>query len=154
MVTLGRSSTASSLLEVVELRHKRRESVLAQLVAAAEQAGAVRDPEVLLATLVRAQKLGSSAVGRGFAVPHARSVSVLRPGALFGRSERGIEWGPGADEPVQLVMLVLSPSAVSAAAHADRVAEAVHGLRLQRTRHKLLEAESDAVRALLAETAR
>jgi mannitol/fructose-specific phosphotransferase system IIA component (Ntr-type) len=154
MVTLGSSSAASSLLEVVELRHKRRDSVLVQLVAAAEQAGAVREPERLLAALARSHKLGSGSVGRGFAVPHARSLSVLRPASLFGRSERGIEWGTGEGDPVHLVMLVLSPAAMAASGHAARVADAVHALRLQRTRQRLLEAGRDAVLALLAEAPR
>ena len=152
MVALDRSSTSGSLLEVVDLRHKRRESVLAQLVAAAERTGVVREPDVLLAALVRGQRLGSNSSVRGFAVPHARSVSVLRPAVLFGRSERGVEWDVRDAEPVQLVMLVLSPANSTPTAHAERVAATVRALRLQRTRQKLLEAEGDAVRALLAES--
>jgi mannitol/fructose-specific phosphotransferase system IIA component (Ntr-type) len=152
MVTVGWTSASSSLVEVVQLRHKRRESALAQLAAAAEHAGVVRDPEVLLATLVRGQKLGECSVGRGYAVPHARSVCVMRPAAVFGRSDRGIEWSSDESEPIQLVLLVLSPSSSSAAAHAERVAAAAHPLRLQRTRQRLRDAEGDVLRALLSGT--
>jgi hypothetical protein len=51
-------------------------------------------------------------------------------------------------------MLVLSPAALAASGHAARVADAVHALRLQRTRQRLLEAGRDAVLALLAEAPR
>jgi len=148
MVTM-RGSSWESLLEVVELRHKRRDSVLSQLVAAAESSGVVRDGDVVMAALARAHRVGSQGIGHGVAIPHARSVAVLRPAALLGRSERGVDWDPGAEEPVRLVMLVLSPANLPALAHADRVVAAAHALRLQRTRHKLLEAERAAVRALL-----
>lgn len=154
MVTMGRAFAASSVFEIVGLRHKRRESVLAQLVAAAERLGLVRDPEVLLATLSRAQRLGSSALGKGHVVTHARSVTVLRSAMLLGRSERGVEWGGEADEPVQLVLLVLSPASVAAATHVDHVTEAVRALRLQRTRQKVQEAVPEAVRSVLEEAPR
>jgi mannitol/fructose-specific phosphotransferase system IIA component (Ntr-type) len=76
----------------------------------------------------------------------------MRAAMVFGRSSRGIEWDAG-DGPVQLVLLVLSPAASALTAHADRVAAAVHALRLQRTRQKLLDAEQTTVRTLLAEAA-
>jgi mannitol/fructose-specific phosphotransferase system IIA component (Ntr-type) len=139
-------------IEVVELRHKRRDSVLAQLVSVAHKAGVVTEPDLLLASLLRGQKLGSSAVGRGYAVPHARSLAVSRSATVFGRSGRGIEWGGGEDEPVQLVLLVLSPAVITPGTHADRVVSAVHALRLQRMRQRLLEAECAAALALLAGT--
>ena len=78
-------------------------------------------------------------------------MAVLKPSLMFGRSRRGIDWCAEDAEPVQLVLLVLSPSVFAPAAHAERVAAAAHALRLQRMRHKLLEAAGDAVRALLAE---
>jgi PTS system fructose-specific IIC component len=139
-------------LDVVELRHRRRESVLIQMIAAAQSAGAVREPEVLLASLARAHKLASPAIGHGCAVPHARSISVLRPAMVFGRSGRGIDWDAADADPVQLVLLVLSPAAAPLPAHLDRVAAAVHALRLQRTRQKLLDARDADVRTLLAGT--
>ena len=103
-------AVSSLPLDLVELRHKRRESALTQLVAAAEAAGIVRDGDVLLASLLRAQRIGSTAVGRGLAVPHARSFAVNRPAMLLGRSERGVDWGAQDGTPVQIVALVLSPA--------------------------------------------
>lgn len=150
MVTSNVSLVSCAPLEVIELRHKRRESVLIQMLAAAHRIGVVSDPGVLLAALQRAHRLGSCAVGRGYAVPHARSVVVAKPATLFARSERGIEWGGVDGDPVHLVLMVLSPSAVSTGVHAERVVGAVHALRLQRLRHKLLEADCGDALALLS----
>ena len=150
MVTTEVVSSVSNLpVDVVELRHRRRESALTQLVAAAESVGVVQDGDVLLASLLRAQRLGSTAPGKGLAVPHARSFAVRRPALLLGRSVRGVEWGALDGAPVQLVVLVLSPAATPAAMHADRVAGALHALRLQRTRQRLLDADAACVTAVL-----
>jgi mannitol/fructose-specific phosphotransferase system IIA component (Ntr-type) len=150
MVSASVTTTSAAPLDVVELKNRRRDSALVQLVAAAQGAGAVRDAEALLVTLGRAQKLASFAIGHGCAVAHARSLTVMRTVVVFGRSSRGIEWDAD-DGPVQLVLLVLSPAASALTAHADRVSAAVHALRLQRTRQKLLDAGESAVRTLLAE---
>lgn len=150
MVSSNVSLVSCAPLEVIELRHKRRESVLVQMSAAAHRAGVVLDPDVLVSALQRVHRLGSCAVGRGYAVPHARSLVITKPATIFARSERGVEWGSDAEEPVHLVLMVLSPAAISAGAHAERIAGAVHALRLQRLRHKLLEAECGDALALLA----
>jgi mannitol/fructose-specific phosphotransferase system IIA component (Ntr-type) len=139
---------SSSTLELVELRHKRRESALAQMVAAAGRLGAVREPMLLLATLVRSERLAPSAIGKGVAVPGARTIGVARPVTLLGRSARGIDWG-GSLGPVHLVMLVLSPSGALLEMHASRVLGAAHALRLQRVRQRLMEADPLQAAALL-----
>ncbi len=149
MVTSNVSLVSCAPLEVIELRHKRRDSVLVQMSAAAHRTGVATDPDVLVSLLQRTHRLGTCAVGRGYAVPHARSLVVTRSATLFARSERGIEWGSEGEEPVHLVLMVLSPAAVSAGAHAERIAGAVHALRLQRLRHKLLGADCGDALALL-----
>ena len=143
-------SISTAPLDIVELRHKRRDAALAQLVAAAERLGAAREPEVLLAALQHSERLGCCALGRGIAVPHARSLTVRRPVLVLGRSERGIDWGAADGQPVHLVVAVLTPGAASAEAHVERLAVVAHALRLQRTRQRLMEADAPAAAALLA----
>ena len=140
-----------STVELVDLRHKRRDSVLAQFVAAAERTGAVRDGDVLLGTLARTARLGGDVVGRGFVIAHARSLSVQRPTLLIGRSQRGVEWRAAGEPVAQLVVLVLGPAPTPAALHAERIATIAHALRLQKVRQKLLEADLATAAALLAE---
>jgi mannitol/fructose-specific phosphotransferase system IIA component (Ntr-type) len=144
-------SVSSTPLDIIELRHKRRESALTQMVAAAERLGVTREGVVLLATLLRAERLGGAGVGKGVAIPHARSCAVVRAVTLLGRSARGIDWNAADDQAVHLVALVLTPTTAPAAAHLDRIALVAHTLRLQRTRHRLLEADPAACAAVLRE---
>ena len=93
MATPEVTSIPNPPLDLVELRHRRRESALTQMVAAAEAAGILREPELVLATLLRVHRLGGSAANKGVAVPHARSPRRPSPrGALraFG-ARSGVE---------------------------------------------------------------
>ncbi len=136
-------------LDIVELRHKRRESALTQLVVAAHRHGVVRDDAALIAALLRRERLGSTALGKGVAVSHARSVAVAKPFYVLGRSARGLDWPAPDAQAVNLVVLLLTPAEMSADAHLERLASAAASTRLQRTRHKLLESDAATALALL-----
>lgn len=77
----------------------------------AERLGQPRD-KVLDAILAR-EKLGSTALGRGVAMPHARVAWLDAPAALLARLAQPIEMGARDGEPVDLVFLVLWPEALS-----------------------------------------
>lgn len=139
-------------LFIPELRFKRKDAVLGELVACARQAGVVREPDLLRESLLLRERLGSTAVGKGVAVPNARSLTVLEPRLVLARSARGIEWGAPDGQRVQLLLLALSPAETAEESHREFVARAVAVTRLQRNRQRLLEARSFAsVAALLRE---
>jgi len=141
MTAVAVPSVFDSSLFLPDLKLKKKESVLHELVCAAQRVRAVRDPELLHDTLVRRERWCSSAIGKGVAVPHARSLGVTLPRLIVARSLRGVDWGAPDGLAVQLVLLVLSPSEASAEAHLERVAQAIAITRLQRNRHRLLEAD-------------
>jgi mannitol/fructose-specific phosphotransferase system IIA component (Ntr-type) len=122
---------------LVDLKNRRRESVLAELARQAVRCGAACEPELLTATLIERERLGSTVAGHGFAIPNARSLLVARPVTILGRSRRGIEWEPGMAEPVHTALLILSPASTRAAGHVAAVGHALTALRLVRGRHKL-----------------
>ena len=150
-IAIGLSVFDSSLY-IPELRAKKRDSVLSELVSRAHRAGAVREPAVLLETLCLRERLGSTAAGKGVAVPNARSLTVRDPRLVLARSRRGIDWGAPDDLAVHLVLLVLSPAEASEDAHHEFLARALGATRLQRHRQKLIEAATfDAVASALRE---
>ena len=90
-ITLGPELHLS--LVIPDLAHRRRDSALLEMIRRAHEAGAVRDPDMLRATLLLRERLGSTAVGRGVALPNARSLLVHEARLVVGRSRRGIDWG-------------------------------------------------------------
>jgi mannitol/fructose-specific phosphotransferase system IIA component (Ntr-type) len=145
-------SVLDSSLYIPELKPKRKESILEELVCRAHLHGVVRDPVLLRDTLALREKLGSTCVGKGVAIPNARSVGVIEPRLVIARSRRGIEWNAADQAPVHLILLVLSPGEFSEELHGEMVGRTAAAMRLQRNRQKLIEATSfEAVTAVLRE---
>jgi len=82
-------------------------ALLEQLAAADMMPEALVD-EVLEALLER-ERLGSTAIGRGVAVPHARLAALDRLVVGFGYSASGVEFHALDGQPVHEVFLVLGP---------------------------------------------
>jgi PTS system nitrogen regulatory IIA component len=130
------ADTSQSLLE---LRHRRRDSALQHFVQVACERQCVRHAELLVTLLHRRERLGSTALGRGFAVTGAWSMCVRAPLVLVGVSERGLEWESPDEKPVQLAALVLTPGGNPEEMHFRRMTAVVSALRLQRNRQRLIE---------------
>jgi mannitol/fructose-specific phosphotransferase system IIA component (Ntr-type) len=136
-----------------DLRSRRRESVLVELVEAAARNGAVRAHRALLDIVKLRERLAPAAVVHDAVVQGARSLAVIRPFLAVGRSARGIEW-PGAPADVHLVLLALSPAEWSEERFHGLMARAAALVRLQRHRQRLLtEGGEERLDALLRESA-
>jgi len=140
----------STTLFVPELGPRKKDSALHYLVARAAAAGIVREPDAVQDALALRERLGATAIGKGVAIPNARSLGIIEPQLVFARSTRGIDWGAPDELPVHLVLLALSPAETSLDAHLDFVARLAAATRLSRQRTRLLEAtDGDAVAALV-----
>jgi mannitol/fructose-specific phosphotransferase system IIA component (Ntr-type) len=145
-------SILDSSLFVPELKVRRKEAVLLELVDRAHRAGAVGLAEPLCQLLLLRESLGATAPGRGIAVPAARSLVVAETRIVVARSHRGIDWGAADGLPVQLVFLALSPAECPEGAHLDLIARIVAAARPQRARQRMLEAEGfEGIAAVLRE---
>ncbi len=146
--------TLHPALFISDLKHRRRESVLAELSRRAHALGAGEEPGLLQAALLLRERLGSTFAGHGIALPNARSLLVPEPLVLVGRSRRGIVWSATDRELVHLVLLVLSPPETPAAAHLELVARTLATARPARIRQKLLESDRpEALAGILRELA-
>jgi PTS system nitrogen regulatory IIA component len=64
---------------------------------------------VLFDMLLERERLGSTGVGDGVAIPHARPNGIGRIHGLFARLAKPIPFDAPDDEPVDLVFLLLAP---------------------------------------------
>lgn len=110
------------------------------MLAHARTAGALRDADSVFEALQLRERLGSTGVGKGVAVPNARALAVLDGRWILARSDRGIDWNGPDGLPVHLVLLVLSTPESPVIAHVESVARAMTLTRLARARTRLLEA--------------
>jgi len=133
------SPLTDTSLDLLELRHRRRESALHQLVQSAFEHEAVRHPALLETLLLRRERLGSTALGRSHAVTGAWSWCVRAPLVLLGVSSKGLEWDADVGIEVALVALVLTPGESVEELHFRRMEAVTAALRLQRQRQRLLD---------------
>lgn len=64
---------------------------------------------LLFKMLKRRENLGSTGIGRGIAIPHARSLVVNRLRVAFGRKAAGIDYKAIDDKPAQFFFLIVAP---------------------------------------------
>jgi PTS system nitrogen regulatory IIA component len=69
------------------------------------------DKEVVLNILLNREKLGSTAVGHGVAIPHGKIAGLDQIVALFGRSRKGVDFQAHDQKPSQLFFVILAPEA-------------------------------------------
>lgn len=106
MVDLEQLSAAHVILGVTA---KNKADLFGALATeAASHLGGSR-AEILDALEAR-EKLSSTAVGKGVALPHAQVPGAVRPVLLFVRLKRPIDYDARDAEPVDLVFLVLWPA--------------------------------------------
>ncbi len=121
---------------VLNLHAASKRALLETLAAeAANRLG--RPAEEILDALRSREKLGSTALGRGIALPHARLPGDFAPLVLIARLDAPIDYEARDEVPVDLVILVLWPEAeaegflpaLSATCRALRAPQALRRLR-------------------------
>jgi PTS system nitrogen regulatory IIA component len=112
---------------IIGLRARDKRQLLEELAQRAAMDLGLERSAVLGALLAR-EELGSTGVGRGIAVPHARIIGLSRLYGLIARLERAIDFAAIDDQPVDLTCLLLTPGA-AAAEHLPALASVSRRLR-------------------------
>ncbi|HSM37140.1 MAG TPA: PTS sugar transporter subunit IIA [Longimicrobiales bacterium] len=91
----------------LHLEGESKDDVLRELVAllGVEQNSA----DALFKMLRRREKLGSTGIGNGLAIPHCRSLSVDRLRVAFARKPAGVDFRAVDGEPVRFFFLIVAP---------------------------------------------
>ena len=102
-------------------------------------------------TLIERERLGSTGMGQGIAIPHGRLGGLGKIVGLFARLETPIAYEAVDDQPVDLVFLLLAPESAGAD-HLKALARVSRLLRNQATCEKLRAAsQPEVLYALLTE---
>jgi PTS system nitrogen regulatory IIA component len=110
------------------------------------------DERRLFDRLLERERLGSTGIGGGIAIPHARLATVSRPRGLFARLGNPVDFDSIDDRPVDLVFLLLAPEGAGAD-HLKALARVSRLLRDRGLVEKLRATESaEALYALLTES--
>src|SRR6187551_2516314 len=111
-----------------------------------------QNERVIFETLMQREKLGSTGVGNGIAIPHGKLPKLEKLFGLFARLERPIDFESLDGQPVDLIFLLLAPEGAGAD-HLKALARIARLLRDPDIAHKLRESnDSEALYAVLTMT--
>lgn len=103
-------------------------------------------------TLLQRERLGSTGVGGGIAIPHGKLGQLKRITGLFARMDRPIDFEALDDQPVDLVFLLLAPES----AGADHLKALARIARIMREHDKVAKlrdaSDAAALYSLLTDT--
>lgn len=136
--------STGSVIASAKVASKRQ---LLQLLAdkVADKVGV--EPHLIFETLVAREKLGSTGLGNGIAIPHGKLEGLSGVTAVFARLEQPVDFDAVDDQPVDLAIMLLAPAgsgadhlkALARVARLLRTENVVEQLRASRDNSKLYE---------------
>jgi fructose-specific phosphotransferase system IIA component len=96
---------------VLDLKSGKKEEVIKEMVDALIAAGEIekRAKPKLIDALMARESLGSTAIGQGIAIPHAKSDCVEKLLGAFGLSRKGVDFDSLDGEPAHIFFLLVAP---------------------------------------------
>lgn len=137
---------------IANLRAANKRQALQELAKRAGQLTGKHE-RTIFEVLLERERLGTTGIGHGTAIPHGRMPDLLQLHALFARLEKPIDFEAIDGQPVDLIFLLLTP-ATSGADHLKALARISRLLRDKTICEKLRGTDrADALYALLTDRA-
>ncbi len=134
---------------VPALKVTSKKQAIQELAAQAAQLTG-HSESVIAEILLQRERLGSTGVGNGIAIPHGKLPKLGKLFGLFARLERPIDFEALDSQPVDLVFLLLAPE-TAGADHLKALARIARLLRDPDVAHKLRASQdAEALYAVLA----
>jgi PTS system nitrogen regulatory IIA component len=135
---------------IATLKAQGKKQLLQELAAKAAPLTGLPERRIF-ETLTERERLGTTGVGQGIAIPHGRLAGLTKITGLFARLETPIDYDAVDNQPVDLVFLLLAPEQAGAD-HLKALARVSRLLRNQTVCEKLRAANKpEALYAILTE---
>ncbi len=135
----------------IDLKSQTKQDAISELAQLLHANNRIPDAAAVTISLLEREKLGSTGIGQGIAIPHAKSPSVDRVVAALGISRKGIDFDALDGEPVYLVFLLIAPPD-SSGLHLKVLARISRLLKDKFFRQALREAKSsDEIQKIIRE---
>jgi PTS system nitrogen regulatory IIA component len=136
---------------VPALKVNSKKQALQELAGRAASACGRNEREVL-EVLMQRERLGSTGIGSGIAIPHGKLAKLERLCGAFARLDRPVDFEALDGQPVDLMFLLLAPEGAGAD-HLKALARIARLLRDPETTRKLRESrDAESLYAVLTES--
>lgn len=128
---------------IPDLTSRQKDQVLAELAAKVEDRNPWLNRAELYEILLERERLGSTGIGDGVAIPHGKVKNAKELVLVFGRSLVGVDFNSLDGRPAQLFFLLVAPD-TAAGIHLKMLARISRILKDPATRKRLLNAADAA----------
>ena len=134
-----------------DLKSSDKVGVLKELVDKLVEVGKIKNGEYALEVLLNREKIGSTGIGDGVAIPHGKMKGLKNVIAAFGRSKKGVDFDALDKKPVHLFFLYLGPEDAPGV-HLKILARTTRVIKDAKFREKLKSAkDADEIYKLILE---
>ncbi|MCY3761038.1 MAG: PTS sugar transporter subunit IIA [Gemmatimonadetes bacterium] len=131
----------SSKTTIVGLEGNSKEEIIEELVDCLDATNAISDRDKVLQAVVEREKIMSTGIGDGIAIPHGKSDAVQRLVAALGTHRHGVDFEALDGEPAFVFFLLVSPANVSGP-HIKALARISRLLKNDEFKKSLIEASA------------
>lgn len=134
------------------MRATSREEAIEELAALLSAKGKITATSDLVAATLKREAQGSTGIGQGIAVPHAKCEAVLQLSVSVGLAQPPLEWEAIDGLPCDLIFLMAAPPGASGP-HIQSLASLARLLKVTNLRERLLQSKTaeEAYRAIVEE---
>lgn len=126
---------------LADLKASGKQDVLEELVSVFSSLNGGLDRETMVRVLLERERLGSTGIGDGIAIPHGKMPGIETILIGFGRSRSGVDFNAMDGRPVHLFFILMAPDNASAQ-YLRVLARMSRWLKEPSARRALLEAAS------------
>jgi PTS system nitrogen regulatory IIA component len=126
---------------ISDLKASDKKSVLEELAEVISNHEPSINKKDIVKVLVERERLGTTGIGDGVAIPHGKLNGVRQPLISFGRSKKGMDFDAMDGQPAYLFFLLIAPEN-SSGIHLEILARIAKILKNSAFRKKLMEADT------------
>jgi PTS system nitrogen regulatory IIA component len=124
---------------IFDLKATEKRGAMAEMVECISHKLDFKDQDLLLEMLMNRESLGSTAIGKGVAFPHGRSLAIQELTLLFARSKPGIDCDALDKKPTHLFFLIIAPPQDKENLYLQVLGHLVELIKSAALRRKLME---------------
>ena len=139
MTTLDLAGYFKDSLSIFDLKADNKRDALAEMIDCVCEVHNIKDKEIILEMLLNRESLGSTAIGKGVAFPHGRTLAIPELSLLFARSQDGIDFDAVDKKPTHLFFLIIAPPQDKDNLYLQVLGKMVDVIKDEKTRKQLLD---------------
>ncbi|WP_371932589.1 fructose PTS transporter subunit IIA [Bacillus carboniphilus] len=127
----------------LSIKGQEKRPVIDELVEVLNRSGKLSNPTEFKKEILNREDQGTTGIGDGIAIPHAKTRAVKQPAIAFGRSVEGVDYESLDGQPSHLFFMIAAPEGGNST-HLEALARLSTILMNEEVRKLLLEANTES----------